>query len=171
METRVIHFTVNGKKHELQLEPNQTLLHVLREKLGVVDVKNGCEKGDCGACTVLMNGKPVNSCLVLAWQAEGAEIITDTGLGTLDHPHPIQVAFADLEAAQCGYCSPGMILSAKALLDEKPHPTEAEIREAISGNLCRCTGYGQIIRAIQAAAEMLDPRNPNVEKNGVGGEK
>lgn len=156
MESKILHLTVNGRKRELIVQPNQTLLWVLREKAGAVDVKNGCEKGDCGACTVLLNGKAVNSCLVLAAQCEGAEVITSSGLGSMDKPHPIHVAFADLEGAQCGYCSPGMVLSAKALLDEIPHPTDEEIRTAISGNLCRCTGYGQIVRAIHKAADLID---------------
>jgi len=155
MEAKVIHLTVNGRRHRMLLDPNETLLHALREHLGVTDVKNGCEKGDCGACTVLLNGKAVNSCLVLAWQANGGEVITDAGLGTLEHPHPLQEAFADFGAAQCGYCTPGMVVAAKALLDENPHPSDAEIREALSGNLCRCTGYGQIIQAVQIAAEKM----------------
>jgi aerobic carbon-monoxide dehydrogenase small subunit len=155
MESKTIILNVNGRTHRVLLEPNLTLLHVLRECLGVMDVKNGCEKGDCGACTVLLNGKAVNSCMVLAWQADGATILTNAGLGTLDHPHPIQEAFADVGAAQCGYCTPGMVIAAKALLDQNPHPTETQIREAISGNLCRCTGYGQIVQAVQIAAERL----------------
>ena len=155
MDAKIIRLTVNGRAHRTIVEPNLTLLHVLRETLGYLDVKNGCEKGDCGACTVLLDGKAVNSCLVLAWQADGCQVTTNAGLGTLEHPHPIQEAFADLGAAQCGYCTPGMVLAAKALLDETPHPTEAEIREALSGNLCRCTGYGQILRAVHAAEEKL----------------
>lgn len=155
MEPRVITLTVNGRKHQVALPPNITLLRALREYLHYTDVKNGCEKGDCGACTVILNGKAVNSCLVLAWQADGGEILTVSGLGTTSNPHPIQEAFADTGAAQCGFCTPGMVLAAKALLDENPHPTEEEIREAISGNLCRCTGYGSIIQAIQLAAERL----------------
>lgn len=155
MDSKIITLTVNGRRHQVALPPNITLLRALREHLGYVDVKNGCEKGDCGACTVLLNGKAVNSCLVLAWQANNAEIITTSGLGSADNPHPIHRAFADEGAAQCGYCTPGMVISAKALLDENPHPTESEIREAISGNLCRCTGYGQIVRAIQKAAEII----------------
>jgi len=155
MDAKIIRLTVNGRAHRTIVEPNLTLLHVLRETLGYLDVKNGCEKGDCGACTVLLDGKAVNSCLVLAWQADGCQVTTNAGLGTLEHPHPIQEAFADLGAAQCGYCTPGMVLAAKALLDETPHPTEAEIREALSGNLCRCTGYGQILRAVTIAAEKL----------------
>ena len=118
-------------------------------------MKNGCEKGDCGACAVFLDGKAVNSCLVLAWQADGMEVITNAGLGTMEQPHPLQEAFADLGAIQCGYCTPGMIISAKALLDRNLSPTEEEIREAISSNLCRCTGYGQIVDAIRAAAEQL----------------
>jgi len=154
MQPRVINLTVNGREHHVALAPNVTLLQALRD-LGYTDVKNGCEKGDCGACAVLLDGKAVNSCLVLAWQAEGAEILTDAGMGTMDDPHPLQEAFADAGAAQCGYCTPGMIVSAAALLEQNPNPTEDQIREAISGNLCRCTGYGQIVKAIQMAAERM----------------
>jgi carbon-monoxide dehydrogenase small subunit len=163
MEPKVVTLNVNGRTHRVALAPNVTLLHALRD-LGYTDVKSGCEKGDCGACAVLLDGKAVNSCLVLAWQAEGAEIVTDSGLGTMDNPHPLQEAFADAGAAQCGYCTPGMIVAAKALLDTNPSPSEDEIREAISGNLCRCTGYGQIIRAIQMAAEgMQETRDEGQE--------
>jgi carbon-monoxide dehydrogenase small subunit len=154
MEPEVTTLRVNGREHHIALAPNVTLLHALRD-LGYTDVKSGCEKGDCGACAVLLDGQAVNSCLVLAGQAEGAEIITNAGLGTTEDPHPLQEAFADAGAAQCGFCTPGMIISAKALLDENPHPTEDDIREAISGNLCRCTGYGQIVKAVQAAAEQM----------------
>jgi carbon-monoxide dehydrogenase small subunit len=154
MQPKLVTLTVNGRQHHIALAPNVTLLQALRD-LGYTDVKNGCEKGDCGACAVLMDGRAVNSCLVLAWQAEGAEIITDAGLGTMDDPHPLQEAFADAGAAQCGYCTPGMIISAAALLERNPHPTEDEIREAISGNLCRCTGYAQIVKAVQVAAERM----------------
>jgi len=154
MKPKLVTLTVNGRQHHVALAPNVTLLQALRD-LGYTDVKNGCEKGDCGACAVLMDGRAVNSCLVLAWQAEGAEIITDAGLGTMDDPHPLQEAFADAGAAQCGYCTPGMIISAAALLERNPHPTEDEIREAISGNLCRCTGYAQIVKAVQVAAERM----------------
>lgn len=155
MESKIVSLTVNGRPHQVALPPNITLLRALREVLHYTEVKNGCEKGDCGACTVILNGQAVNSCLVLAWQADGGEILTVAGLGTTSNPHPIQAAFADTGAAQCGFCTPGMVLSAKALLDEIPQPTEEEIREAISGNLCRCTGYGPIIQAIQLAAERL----------------
>jgi aerobic-type carbon monoxide dehydrogenase small subunit (CoxS/CutS family) len=154
MQPKVVTLNINNRTHHVALDPNVTLLRALRD-LGYTDVKSGCEKGDCGACAVLLNGKAVNSCLVLAWQAEDAEIVTNSGLGTMHNPHPLQEAFADAGAAQCGYCTPGMIRAAKALLDGNPSPSEDEIREAISGNLCRCTGYGQIIRAIQIAAERM----------------
>jgi carbon-monoxide dehydrogenase small subunit len=131
-----------------------TLLSALRD-LGYTDVKNGCEIGECGACAVLLNGQPVNSCMVLACQVDGAEIVTNAGLGTMDNPHSLQEAFADSGAVQCGFCTSGMIISAKALLDRNPHPTEQQIREALSGNLCRCTGYGQIVEAVQIAAEKM----------------
>jgi len=154
MEARTVRLLVNGRTHEVALDPNVTLLQVLRD-LGHTDVKSGCEKGDCGACAVLLDGKAVNSCLVLAWQAEGAEILTNAGLGTISDPHPIQEAFADAGAIQCGFCTPGMIVATKALLDRNPNPAEAEIREALSGNLCRCTGYGQIVEAVRLSAERL----------------
>lgn len=157
MQSGPITLNINGRIHKVAVGPNATLLQALRD-LGYTDVKNGCEKGDCGACAVLVDGRAVNSCLVLAWQAEGAEIVTAAGLGTLDDPHPLQEAFADTGAAQCGYCTPGMIISAKALLDRNPNPTEEEIREAIAGNLCRCTGYAQIVEAIQLTAECLEGR-------------
>jgi len=160
MKPELITLNVNGRAHHLALDPNVTLLTVLRD-LGYTDVKCGCEKGDCGACAVLLTppgaqqATAVNSCLVLAWQADGAAIITAAGLGTAERPHPLQAAFADTGAIQCGYCTPGLIIAAKDLLDRTPHPTEAEIRDAISGNLCRCTGYGHIIQAIQTAADKM----------------
>jgi len=154
MPKKKVVLRVNGRQHELALDPNVSLLQALRD-LGYTDVKNGCEIGECGACAVLLNGAAVNSCMVLAWQANGAEIVTNAGLGTLDKPHPIQEAFADVGAVQCGYCTPGMVISTKALLDRNPDPSEAEIREALSGNLCRCTGYGQIVAAVRLAAERL----------------
>jgi len=158
MESRTVHLLVNGRAHDVALAPNTTLLQALRD-LGYTDVKNGCEKGDCGACAVLLDGKPVNSCLVLAWQAEGREVLTNSGLGTMETPHPIQEAFADAGAIQCGFCTPGMIVATKALLDRNPDPTEDEIREALSGNLCRCTGYGQIIAGVRLAAERVRAEN------------
>ncbi len=154
MQPKVVTLHINGRKHQVALNPNVTLLSVLHE-LGYTDVKNGCEKGDCGACAVLLDGAAVNSCLVLAWQAEGAGIVTAAGLGTMNNPHPLHAAFADAGAIQCGYCTPGLVVSAKALLDEHPQPNELEIRAAISGNLCRCTGYSQIVHAIEIAAERL----------------
>ena len=151
MPTRIITLHVNGRQRDVALAANVTLLEALHE-LGYTDVKNGCEKGDCGACAVLLDGQAVNSCLVLAWQADGAEITTAAGLGTADKPHPIQTAFADTGAVQCGYCTPGLTIAAKALLDCNPHPDEAAIRDAISGNLCRCTGYVKIVDAIEKAS-------------------
>jgi len=152
---RVIQLSVNGESVEVAVEPNRTLLQLLREDLGLTGAKHGCGLGDCGACTVIMDGKPVNSCLVLAVQAAGREILTIEGLAENGKLHPIQEAFVEKGAIQCGFCSPGMILSAKALLDENPRPTDLEIRMAISGNLCRCTGYQKIVEAVQAAAEMM----------------
>ena len=154
MNAKLVTLAVNGRTHHIAVKPHVTLLRALRN-LGHTDVKNGCEKGDCGACAVLLDNKAVNSCLVLAWQADGAEIITNAGLGTLDHPHPLQEAFADHGAIQCGYCTSGMIISAQALLNRNPDPAEDDIREALSGNLCRCTGYGQIFEAVRMAAERM----------------
>lgn len=151
----IIQLTVNGELVEAAVEPNRTLLQLLREDLGLTGTKHGCGLGDCGACTVILDGKPVNSCLVLAVQARGREVLTIEGLAENGKLHPIQQAFVDTGAIQCGFCSPGMILSAKALLEENPNPTELEIRTALSGNLCRCTGYQKIVEAIQEAAGSL----------------
>ena len=169
---RQVRLTVNGRAHDLLVEPNAILLHTLRG-LGYTDVKNGCEIGECGACAVLMNGTSVNSCMVLTVQAEGAEIETNAGLGTLDKPHVIQEAFADAGAVQCGFCTSGMVISTKALLDRNPNPNEAEIREALSGNLCRCTGYGQIIGAVRLAAKRLRdlPSIPSSSRSEEGREQ
>jgi carbon-monoxide dehydrogenase small subunit len=152
----IIQLTVNGESVEAAVEPNQTLVQFLREDLGLTGVKHGCGLGDCGACTVILNGKPVNSCLVLAVQAAGGEVLTIEGLAENGVLHPIQQSFVDHGAIQCGFCTPGMILSAKALLDANPKPTEVEIRTAISGNLCRCTGYQKIVQAIQEAAKAIE---------------
>ena len=154
MDTHKVRLVVNGRTHGIDVQPNAVLLHTLRD-LGYTDVKNGCEIGECGACAVLLNGKPVNSCMMLTAQADGAEIMTNAGLGTIDKPHVIQAAFADAGAVQCGFCTPGMVISTKALLDRNPDPTETEIREALSGNLCRCTGYSQIVEAVQFASERI----------------
>jgi len=149
---RLIHLTVNDRKYEVAVEPNRTLVDLLRYQLGLTGTKKGCDLGDCGSCTVIMDGKPVNSCLVLAVQADGKTITTIEGLETGGRLHPVQRAFVDKGAIQCGFCSSGMILSAKNLLDRNPHPSEMEIRHAISGNLCRCTGYQKIIEAVKSAA-------------------
>ena len=147
-----IKLTVNGKICKLTVPVKMTLLDVLREQLGLTGTKRGCEIGECGACTVIMNGKTVNSCLVLAAQADGAEILTIEGLAENDKLHPVQKAFLEHDAVQCGFCTPGMILSAVNLLERNPHPDEYEIRQAIAGNLCRCTGYKQIVEAIKSVA-------------------
>ena len=146
---RIINLTINNEKYEVAVEPNQTLVEMLRDELGLTGTKQGCGVGDCGSCTVIMDGKPVNSCLVLALQAEGKSILTIEGLQTDEGLHPLQQAFVNKGAIQCGFCTPGMILSAISLLERNPEPDEAEIREAISGNLCRCTGYQKIVEAIK----------------------
>ncbi|MEW6111118.1 MAG: (2Fe-2S)-binding protein [Thermodesulfobacteriota bacterium] len=151
----LIQLTVNGEQVEAAVDPNRTLVQFLREDLELTGTKHGCGLGDCGACTVLLDGKPVNSCLVLAVQANGRSVLTIEGLAENGKLHPIQQAFVDKGAIQCGFCTPGMILSAKALLDTNTKPTEIEIRTAISGNLCRCTGYQKIVQAIQTAAEEM----------------
>jgi aerobic carbon-monoxide dehydrogenase small subunit len=151
----IIQLIVNGEQVEAGVEANRTLLQFLREDLGLTGTKHGCGLGDCGACTVIMDGKPVNSCLVLAVQAKGREVLTIEGLAENGVLHPIQQAFVNKGAIQCGFCTPGMILSAKALLDENPRATKKEIRTAISGNLCRCTGYQKIVEAVQEAAEAI----------------
>jgi carbon-monoxide dehydrogenase small subunit len=150
-----IRFTVNSKVYEIAVRPSQTLLDVIREDLGLTGTKEGCGLGECGACTVIMNGKTVNSCLVLAVEADGKEITTIEGLADGDRLHPVQQAFLDEGGLQCGFCTPGMIMSAKALLDENPDPTDDEIRHGIAGNLCRCTGYTKIIKSIKTASKMI----------------
>jgi carbon-monoxide dehydrogenase small subunit len=143
---------VNGETHHVAAEPHHTLLEVLREELGLTGTKHGCELGECGACTVLANGTPILSCLTLPQQVEDADILTVEGLAKGPQLDPLQVAFAEEGAAQCGYCTPGMLMSAKALLDANPRPTRDEIAHAISGNLCRCTGYTAIYEAVERAA-------------------
>jgi carbon-monoxide dehydrogenase small subunit len=149
---KIINLTINNEKYEVAVEPNQTLVEMLRDELGLTGTKQGCGVGDCGSCTVIMDGKPVNSCLVLALHAERKSILTIEGLQTDEGLHPLQQAFIDKGAIQCGFCTPGMILSAISLLERNPEPDEAEIREAISGNLCRCTGYQKIVEAIKDAS-------------------
>jgi carbon-monoxide dehydrogenase small subunit len=157
MDQYAVEIVVNGRRLRAQVGAGETLLEALRDKLGAREVKNGCGQGDCGACTVLLDGRAVNSCLVLAVQADGGEVTTLKGLGTPDAPHPLQESFVEHGAIQCGFCTSGVVLAAKSLLDENPHPTRDEIREGISGNLCRCTGYTKIVDAIEDAAERLDP--------------
>ena len=147
-----IRFTVNGEERELLFDGYKTLLEVLREDLGLTGTKHGCELGECGACAVLLDGRPVLSCLVLGVECEGAEVTTVEGLAEGPELAPLQAAFADLGAAQCVYCTPGILVTAKALLERNPHPTRQEIADALSGNLCRCTGYLQIFEAVEAAA-------------------
>jgi carbon-monoxide dehydrogenase small subunit len=150
---QTVEFSINGRKAELSVGSNQTLLELLREQLDLTGTKRGCDSGDCGACTVLMDGQPVNACLVLAAEVSGSDIKTIEALGQYDNLHPLQQAFVDYNAVQCGFCTPGMIMMASALLDEYPDPTEGDIRQYLQGNLCRCTGYGKIVQAIQAAVK------------------
>jgi aerobic-type carbon monoxide dehydrogenase small subunit (CoxS/CutS family) len=146
-----IRLTLNGEETDVSFAPYKTLLEVLREDLGHTGTKHGCELGECGACAVLVEGKPVLSCLLLALECDRKHVLTVEGLGTDGKLHPLQDAFADLGAAQCGYCTPAILVTAKALLDQNPHPSRDQIREALSGILCRCTGYQQIFEAVEAA--------------------
>jgi carbon-monoxide dehydrogenase small subunit len=149
---KIIRLRVNGQEQEIMVEPRQTLLDTLRHELGLTGTKEGCGNGSCGSCTVLINGKAANSCLVFAIEVDGQDITTIEGLSQGGELHPLQQAFIDEGAIQCGFCTPGMILTAKALLEANPHPTEAQVRQAIAGNLCRCTGYDKIVRAILKVA-------------------
>lgn len=153
MDLQTIHLKINGVEEQLIIPPNMTLLHMLREELALTGTKNGCEAGECGACTVLVNGKPVNSCMVLAVECAGAEVFTVEGLTENGELERLQKSFIDLNAIQCGFCTPGMLISAYALLQRNPNPSELEIREAMVGNLCRCTGYDRIIQAVQKTVE------------------
>ena len=155
MEKRIVSLTVNGEEYEVVVAPSQTLLEVLRDELYLTGTKEGCGEGACGTCTVLLDGKPVRSCLTLAVEVQGREITTIEGLAPMGELHPIQKAFVEYGAIQCGFCTPGKILITKALLDENPRPTEQEARQAISGNVCRCTGYAKIVEAMLKAAEMV----------------
>lgn len=155
MEKRIIQLSVNNEDYDLLVAPNRTLLEVLRDDLDLTGAKAGCAEGACGACTVLVDGQPVYSCLTLAVEVQDRAIITIEGLADDGRLHPIQQAFVDHAAIQCGFCSPGMILVAKALLDENPQPSPQEAREAISGNVCRCTGYAKIVEAVLIAAERI----------------
>jgi carbon-monoxide dehydrogenase small subunit len=144
--------TVNGREYNLKVDGNERLLDTLRQRLGLTGTKEGCGVGECGACSVILDGNLVNSCMVLTGQCTGARVETVEGLGTAAKLHPLQQAFIDYNAVQCGFCTPGMLMAAKALLDKNPHPSEAEIRQGLSGVLCRCTGYKQIVDAVNAAA-------------------
>ena len=152
---------VNGKTRTASVAPETTLLGLLRNHFNLTGAKLGCDVGDCGACTVIVDGRAVNACLMLASQADGREVLTIEGLATQDSLHPIQKAFEDHASLQCGFCGPGVILSAKALLDDNPEPTVPEIRDALSGNLCRCTGYTKMIEAIREAARVLRGESPD----------
>jgi len=154
MKTK-IQFTLNGESITREVATHRLLLDLLRDEIGATGAKEGCGTGDCGACTVFLNGKPVNSCLVLSGELDGADIVTVEGLKAGPELHPIQKTFLQDGGAQCGYCTPGMLMMSKALLDENPNPTEEDIRYALSGNLCRCTGYAKIIQAVKDAAAIL----------------
>ena len=149
-----LHITLNNEAKCFNIQPGEALLGLLRRE-GYHGPKSGCTNGDCGACAVLLNGKPVNSCLIMAAHCEGCSVTTIEGIGNPDLMHPIQEAFVDLAAAQCGYCTPGMIVATYALLRDNPNPTEADIRDGLAGNLCRCTGYTKPIEAVQKAAELM----------------
>ena len=159
MQEIEISFTLNKKPYSLQVPPNITLLDIIREKLKLTGTKEGCGKGECGACTVLFNGRNVNSCLILAPQVDGSEIVTIEGVGNVDHLHPLQKAFVEEGAVQCGFCTPGMVMSSLYLLTKNSNPTDEEIREGLSGNLCRCTGYAKIIKAVEKASKDLNEKH------------
>jgi len=148
----IINIKVNGKNYSIETKPLKRLVDIIRDDIGLKGTKIGCGEGECGACSVLMNGKVVTSCLIPAFQADGSEIVTIEGLGTISEPGPLQKAFIEEGAIQCGFCTPGMVISAEELLRRKPYPTREEIKEALSGNLCRCTGYEKIFRAIEKVA-------------------
>ncbi len=161
---RPIRFRLNGFEVEIETESHRTLLDVLRNDFELLGTKPGCGEGECGACTVLVDGRAVNSCLYPAFEVEGRSVLTIEGLTEESRLHPIQEAFVEAGAVQCGFCMPGMVMSAKALLDENPDPTEEEIRKGISGNLCRCTGYVQIVEAIKLASEKLKNTSKSVTR-------
>ncbi len=164
-KTYEISLRLNGRDRRFCVGEQETLLQVLRERAGLTGAKKGCDLGECGACTVILDGRAVNSCCVFAVQADGGSVETIEGLGTPDKPHPLQQAFIDAGAVQCGFCTPGMILAAKALLDREPRPSRSAIRQALSGNLCRCTGYEKIEQAVERAAEVI---SGYAERGGEG---
>ncbi len=162
MKKRLV-LTINGEDVEVYVEPSKTLQDVLRDELDLTGTKKGCETGHCGSCTIIVDGKAARSCLILAHQARGRDIRTIEGLATKEGLHPLQQAFVDSFAVQCGFCTPGMIMTAKALLDENSNPTEEEVREAVAGNLCRCTGYVKPVEAILAVAEQMHKKSGKPE--------
>ena len=165
----LVKVAINGEKHEAEVEPRLLLVHLIRETLGLTGTHIGCDTSHCGACTVLLDGRPVKSCTVFAVQAHGRQITTVEGLADGPRLHPLQAAFADLGAAQCGYCTPGFLLTAKALLDKNPDPDREEIKEALAGNLCRCTGYIKIYQAVEQAVQEIarDAKTPAAETSHV----
>lgn len=176
MQRTLITLTINGEKREIAVLPHHTLLEVLREDLGLTGTKHGCELGECGACTILLDGEPVLSCLVLPLAIQGRAITTIEGLEHHGQLHPLQETFAELGAAQCGYCTPGMLLAGVALLAKIPQPTRAQMKEGLAGNLCRCTGYTKIYEALEKAAERgkgekQETAVPASSSNGIGGKR
>jgi carbon-monoxide dehydrogenase small subunit len=157
---RELHITVNGDAYHLLVDAHRTLLDVIRDEIGFTGTKNGCGQGECGACTVLLDGEPVNSCLVLAHEADGRDVVTIEGLGRGGTLHPVQEAFVQTGAIQCGFCTPGMVMATKALLDRNPEPTRQEILDGLKGNLCRCTGYVKIIDAVEQASCLMGGGEP-----------
>lgn len=166
-KTSHIRITLNGEPTDVSFASYKTLLEILREDLGHTGTKHGCELGECGACAVLLDGKPVLSCLVLALECDNKDVLTVEGLGSHGNLHPLQDAFADLGAAQCGYCTPAILVTAKALLDQNPHPNRDQIREALSGTLCRCTGYLQIFEAVESAMLKIAEQNQSAAQNAT----
>jgi carbon-monoxide dehydrogenase small subunit len=150
-----IRLTVNGRAHALQVEPHETLIEVIRDRLGLIGTKKSCDMQVCGACTVLLDGRPVSACTMLAFEARDSSLLTIEGMAQGDRLHPIQAAFIECNGFQCGFCTPGMILTAKALLDENPHPSEDDIKHYMRGNICRCTGYKRILESVMTAAQLL----------------
>jgi carbon-monoxide dehydrogenase small subunit len=158
MTKQLITLTVNGQRYEVAVEPRWTLLEMVREELRLTGAKEGCGTGDCGACSMIVDGRTITSCLMLAAQADGREVLTIEGLATNGKLHPVQQAFIDAGGVQCGFCTPGMIMAAKSLLDRNPSPTLEEVREGLAGNLCRCTGYAKIYEAVMEAAAKIESK-------------
>jgi carbon-monoxide dehydrogenase small subunit len=161
----ILEMVLNGKQVSLEVDGLRTLLEVIRDDLGLIGTKVGCNEGECGACTVMLDGQAVNSCLIPAMKVHGRSVVTIEGIGTLESPHPVQIALSESGGIQCGYCTPGFVVSAVALLDHNPDPTIDEIIQALEGNLCRCTGYKRIVQAVLKAAEMMNEAKLNYSKN------